>query len=104
MVRENQIPFFVSSARLAVVSVPRANRRRVGSVTLRTFCKGRQLSDVECDICRECRCDDTVHFNCGEYSGEFHRSCMEARLYQGPPQAGFTCPHLYEVLSPSEYL
>jgi hypothetical protein len=103
MVRENQIPFHVSSARLAVVSVPRADGR-VGSVTLRTFRKGRQLSDVECDICRECRSDDTVYLNCEECSGEFHWICMEAWLYHGPPQAGFTCPHWYEVLNPLEML
>jgi hypothetical protein len=47
MVRENQIPFHVSSARLAVVSVPRADGR-VGSVALRTFRKG--LSALRCGM------------------------------------------------------
>jgi hypothetical protein len=92
MVRENQIPFHVSSARLAVVSVPRADGG-VGSVTFRTFRKGRQLSDVECDICRECRSDDTVYLNCEECSGEFHWRCMETWLNHGPPQAESICPH-----------
>ncbi|KAF4231146.1 hypothetical protein CNMCM8980_005370 [Aspergillus fumigatiaffinis] len=95
MVRENQIPFHVSSARLAVVSVPRGDGR-VRAVTLRTFRKGRQPSDVECDICRECRSDDTVYLNCEECSGEFHWSCMEAWLYHGTLQAEFTCPHCRE--------
>ncbi|GFG21500.1 hypothetical protein IFM5058_11062 [Aspergillus udagawae] len=95
MVLENQIPFHVSSARLAVVSVPRGDGH-VTSITLRTFRKGRQLSDVECDICRECRSDDTVYLNCEECSGEFHWSCMEVWLNHSSPQSGFTCPHCRE--------
>jgi hypothetical protein len=47
MVRENQIPFHVSSARLAVVSVPRADGH-VSSVALRTFRKG--LSALRCGM------------------------------------------------------
>ncbi|GFG19251.1 hypothetical protein IFM5058_09872 [Aspergillus udagawae] len=95
MVREDQIPFHVSSARLAVVSVPGGDGR-VTSITLRTFSKGCQLSDVECDISRESPSEDTVYLNCEKCSGEFHWNCMEVWLSHSPPQAAFTCPHCCE--------
>lgn len=97
MVRESQVPFHISSSRLAAVSVCRTDGR-VHVVTLRTFRKGRRISEVECNICREDRSDDTAYLNCEECAGEFHWWCMENWLKQGPPQSNFTCPHWYEAL------
>ncbi|KAE8132140.1 hypothetical protein BDV38DRAFT_275334 [Aspergillus pseudotamarii] len=92
MVQENQIPFHVSSTRPAVVTVSTASGQ-TGSVMFRSFRKGRDISDVECGICRERHSEDTVYLNCEECAGEFHWRCMEGWLMHRPPRSNFSCPN-----------
>ncbi|KAF7586962.1 hypothetical protein BBP40_007976 [Aspergillus hancockii] len=92
MVQENQIPFHVSSTRPAVVTVPTASGH-TGSVVFRSFRKGRDISDVECGICRERHSDDTVYLNCEECAGEFHWRCMQGWLTHRSPRSNFSCPN-----------
>lgn len=96
MVKENQIPFHVSSTRLAVVTVPTASGH-TRSVVFRSFRKGRGISDVECGICRERHSEDTVYLNCEECAGEFHWRCIEGWLTHGSPRSNFNCPNWYET-------
>ncbi|KAE8155607.1 hypothetical protein BDV40DRAFT_283346 [Aspergillus tamarii] len=80
MVQEGQIPFHVSTTRPAVVSVPTAIGRS-GSIVFRSFHKGRDISDVQCDICHERHLEDTVYLNYEECTGGFHWECMQRWLY-----------------------
>lgn len=92
MVQEGQIPFHVSTTRPAVVSVPTAIGG-TGNIVFRSFHKGRDISDVQCDICHERHLDDTVYLNCEECTGEFHWECMQRWLHS--LQADFSCPKWY---------
>ncbi|KAE8155379.1 hypothetical protein BDV40DRAFT_283871 [Aspergillus tamarii] len=92
MVQEGQIPFQVSTTRPAVVSVPTAIGG-TGNIVFRSFRKGRDISDVQCDICHERHLEDTVYLNCEECTGEFHWECMQRWLHS--LQADFSCPKWY---------
>ncbi|KAH1970274.1 hypothetical protein KXV92_007765 [Aspergillus fumigatus] len=92
MIRENRLSFHVSTSRLACVAVSQLDNGRVHAVTLRTFRKGRQISDVDCSICLDHDSDDTVYLNCTECAGEFHWGCMESWIRGGLQLSNVTCP------------
>ncbi|KAH2805291.1 hypothetical protein KXV23_000370 [Aspergillus fumigatus] len=92
MIRENRLSFHVSTSRLASVAVSQLDNGRVHAVTLRTFRKGRQISDVDCSICLGRDSDDTVYLNCTECAGEFHWVCMESWIRGGLQLSNVTCP------------
>lgn len=50
------------------------------TIVLRSLCEGRDISDVECGICREHHSEDVVYLNCEECTGEFHSECMDGWL------------------------
>jgi hypothetical protein len=98
MIRENRVSFHVSTSRLASVVVSHLENGRVHAVTLRTFRKGRQISDVDCSICLEHDPDDTAYLNCAECAGEFHWGCMENWVRGGLQLPNVTCPCWYEIV------
>jgi hypothetical protein len=98
MVQDNRVSFHVSTSRLASVAVSQLENGRVHGVALRTFRKGRQISDVDCSICLEHDSDNTAYLNCAECAGEFHWGCMEKWIRGGLQLSNITCPCLYEVV------
>ncbi|GFF62102.1 hypothetical protein IFM51744_10889 [Aspergillus udagawae] len=92
MIRENRVSFRVSTSRLASVLVPQLENGRIHALTLRTFRKGRQISDIDCSICLERDSDDTAYLNCTECAGEFHWGCMESWIRGGLQLSNVTCP------------
>ena len=96
MIERNEIPFHVSSTRPALVSVP-SSAGYNQTIALRSFRKGRDMSDVDCGICREQHSCDTVYLNCDECTGEFHWGCIKSWVMHGSYLSNFTCPEWYET-------
>ena len=89
--KQNKIPFKVSSSRLAAVRM-RTRDGRTDSVVLRSF-RSRHISRVHCSICHSDEPSGGVSISCEECSCDFHWGCIERWFSVRSHSAQHTCPH-----------
>ena len=89
--KQNEVPFKVSSSRLAVVHV-RTTDSRTESVVLRSF-RSRRISGVYCSICHSDEPAGNISLSCEECSCDFHWGCIERWFSVRSSSARHTCPH-----------
>ena len=89
--KQNEVPFKVSSSRLAVVHV-RTTDSRTESIILRSF-RSRRISGVYCSICHSDEPAGNISLSCEECSCDFHWGCLERWFSVRSSSAQHTCPH-----------
>ena len=89
--KQNDIPFMVSSSRLAVVHVQTTDRQ-TKPVVLRSF-RSRRISSIYCSICHLDEPAENISLSCEECSCDFHWGCIKHWFSIRSSSIQHTCPH-----------